>query len=94
MAVSPKRRTLLTKKKSVLSDDNRILNEELNNLKKKTDRIVDFQYELNNSKIKKETMKLIDVSGMTINDSNFNRDKQSYSKTRKKKSMNKFDYII
>ena len=89
--MSPKRKILISKKKNLISD---ILSDELNNTKKKNEKIVDFPNELNNSRTKKETMKIIDVSGMTINDSNFNRDKQSYSKTRKKKSMNKFDYII
>ena len=89
--MSPKRKILISKKKNLISD---ILSDELNNTKKKNDKIVDFPNELNNSRTKKETMKIIDVSGMTINDSNFNRDKQSNSKKKRRKSMNRFDYII
>ena len=89
--MSPKRKILISKKKNLISD---ILSDELNNTKKKNEKIVDFPNELNNSRTKKETMKIIDVSGMTINDSNFNRDKQSNSKKKRRKSMNRFDYII
>ena len=54
--MSPKRKILISKKKNLISD---ILSDELNNTKKKNEKIVDFPNELNNSRTKKETMKII-----------------------------------